>query len=448
MAINSSGQFQSDIQNFIRDKTLPVAQRQLVMHQLADQETLPKGMGVTWTATRYNRVPLPYAPLSEGVPPIGESLQISQVNCVALQWGDGIKITDVTELTVKHPTMNIANRLLGLQIGETFDRNDFQALMAATQVNYVNSRGSRAALLAGDTLDMHTINRTSAALATVGAYKMGDPEEADVKLKAGERYKNAYKNPSSSSHYIAVCHTLVMADIREQPLFVTASSYSNINALYNYEVGQWHGIRFCESNLVPFWTGAAAVQATAVPTGGTFAASAAYQIIVTGQDTQNQYESLICQVSNAFTMVNNGSFTITTPSTAGYTYNVYIGTSASPTNLGLSSSGPTQGPLQGQATQLPPGTLVTVTGTGVFQVPPAAPGTGITVYPTFVVGKGYFAAVKLDDVSITWLDKPDKLDYLNQLRIVGWKAFWGVVVTNQLFGCRIESASAFTSTFG
>lgn len=447
MPTNSAGQFTSDVEQFIADEALPVAQRTLVLHQIGDPADLPEGRGLTYTATRYNRLPLPYAPLSEGVPPVGETMTISQVTGTMQQWGDSVQITDVAELTTKHPLMKTANQLVGLQIGETFERNDFNALLAATQVNYVNSRGSRAALVAGDVLDTHTINRTTAALTTLGAYKFLGPEEADVKIKAGSRAELAYKNPATQPHYIAICHTLVMGDISENATFVLASTYSNINALYNYEVGYWRGMRFCESNLVPFWTGAAATQGVAVPGGGTFAAGNTF-IQVTGQDVQNQYESLIDQVSAAIVLLANGSISVTLPGTSGYTYNVYVGTSASPTNLGLCSAGPTNGPLQGQATQLAAGSTVTITGTGMFQVPPAAPATGVTVYPTFVIGKGYFAVVKLDDVRITWLDKADKSDKLNQLRIIGWKAFNGVLITNQLFGARIESCSAFTSTFG
>ena len=74
MATNTAAQFAADISNYIADETLPLARRQLVAYQFGDPLTLPKGMGVTYTATRYNRLPLPYAPLSEGVPPIGETM--------------------------------------------------------------------------------------------------------------------------------------------------------------------------------------------------------------------------------------------------------------------------------------------------------------------------------------------------------------------------------------
>jgi hypothetical protein len=69
----------------------------------------------------------------------------------------------------------------------------------------------------------------------------------------------------------------------------------------------------------------------------------------------------------------------TTPNIAGFTFNAYIGTTTSPYNLGLSTSGPTSGPMTGQAVQLPANTAVTLTGIGITQVPPAAPATGVTV---------------------------------------------------------------------
>jgi N4-gp56 family major capsid protein len=141
MAVNQSSSFQADIEGYIADKTLPLARRQLVAFQFADKsEGIPKGRGVTYVATRYLRLPLPFAPLSEGVPPIGESMSIQQVTATALQWGDKVTITDVAEMTIKHPLFQKATELVALQLSETLERNTFNELMAGTQVNYVNSR--------------------------------------------------------------------------------------------------------------------------------------------------------------------------------------------------------------------------------------------------------------------------------------------------------------------
>ena len=85
---------------------------------------------------------------------------------------------------------------------------------------------------------------------------------------------------------------------------------------------------------------------------------------------------------------------------------------------------------------------------GLFQIPPAAPTTGVTVYPSFVFGAEYFACTILDEVEYHFLGDADKSDPLNQLRVIGWKDMQGYVILNQQFGCRIESSVSNTGTFG
>ena len=444
---NTASSFSADIENYIADETLPLARRQLVAYQFGDPLTLPQGRGTTYTAFRYNRVALPFAPLSEGVAPVGQSMTIASVSAVAQQWGDRITITDVAELTIKHPLFKKATELVSLQLAETLERNCFNTLMAGTQVNYVNTRGSRAALIAGDVLDTTTVIRTNAALETLGAPRYMGDEMLDQKNDVDAGGAKASSDPRVMPHYSAIVHPLVVGDFRQQTGVINAWTYSDINRLYNYEVGEWGGIRFCKSNLVPSFTGVA--QITGTPgTAGSLATNN-YFIVVTASDTQNQYESRVYQVSGSLAVTGpNGSIAVTLPALVGFTFNVYIGLTSSPANLGLAAAGPTTGPLTGQATQLAPNQTVIITGTGVAQVPPAAPATGVTVYPTFVLGRGAYGQVVLDNAKFSYLTGADKSDPLNQLRIIGWKAFYGTLIENQQFFARIESASAFTATFG
>lgn len=446
MAVNIAGQFTADIENYIADEVLPLAQRDLVAYQFGDPLTLPPGRGTVYTATRYQRIPLPYGPLSEGVPPIGQTLTLQQVTAFCQQWGDRVTLSDVAELTIKHPIMNQAKEKVALQIGETFDRNTFNSLMAGSQVNTVNSRGSRGALVVGDVLNVHEINRAAAALKTLGARRYNGPKETDVKKQAGAGGAKASENPRAAPHYVAIIHTLPEQDVRENSTFVLASSYSDINRLYNMEIGEWGGIRFCSSNLVPTFTGVATLGGAAAATGSLPTGN--YFVVITASDTQNQYESQIYAVSNSIAVVGpNGSITVALPVLSGFTFNAYVGTTNSPANLALSPQGPLTGTLQGQATQMAPNQVVTLTGVGVAQVPPAAPAAGVTVYPTFVFGTGAYGQVVLDRVKITLLTQADKSDPLNQLRVVGWKSFWGTILLNQLFFMRIESTSNFSAAF-
>ncbi|MDE2426665.1 MAG: N4-gp56 family major capsid protein [Elusimicrobia bacterium] len=445
---NTYSQLSADVEAFIADETLPLAQKDLVAYQFADPLTLPKGRGLTYTATRYNRLPLPFAPLSEGVGPAqGESLTIQQVSATAQQWGDKVVITDVAEMTIKHPLFKKATELVAIQMAETLERNTFVALNALTQINYVNSRGSRAALQAGDTLDITTVTRTVAALRTLGAIRYNGDERPDMKRDVESGGARASENPRTMPHYAAILHPLVVADMRAISTISTAWSYSDINRLYNYELGEWSGMRFCESNMVPTWTGVAAITGTAGTSGSL--ATGTYYVQVTASDTQNQYESRVYQVSTGISVTGpNGSISVTLPSLTGFTFSVYIGTTTSPTNLALSASGPTSGPYAGQATQLAGGQTVVLTATGAAQTPPAAPATGVTVYPTYVLGKGAYGQVVLDDAKFTYLTAADKSDPLNQLRVIGWKTFYGTLIQNNQFAARIESSSAFSSSFG
>ncbi len=449
MGTNNAAQFSADVLSYLEDELLPRTEKQLVAYQFGDKVTMPEGRGTSYSANRYNRVPLPFAPLSEAVPPPGETMSITTVTGTVAQWGDTIGLTDVAETTVYHPPFQQAINLTVMQAAETLERNTYNALMSGTQVMYSNGRANRAALLNTDVLTSHDLNKCSVILRSIGAPQFMGHTEEDVMLDMDTDEQNASDSPAAMKHYASIMAFTTQGDLREDSTMKTAWQYSDINRLYNDEVGEWNGIRFCASNMVPSWTGVATVGSGTVGTAGNLATAANYYIQVTGSDTQNQYESLIYQVSSAITTVvgPNGSISVTVPSTAGYTYSVYIGTTASPANLGLSVSGPTTGPLQGQATQIPAGTTAVITGVGAAQVPPAAPATGVTVYPTFVFGRGAYSQIKLKELEYTYLDQADKSDPLNQLRKVGWKVFYATLILNQQFMARIESGTAFATTF-
>src|SRR5215470_11488816 len=214
MPTNLSPQFQADLEAYIADETLPLARRQLVSYQFGDPLTLPKGRGTTYTATRYNRLPLPFAPLSEGVPPVGETMTIAQVSATAQQWGDKITITDVAEMTIYHPLFQKATELVGLQVAETLERNTFNTLNAGTQVNFVNSKGARGSLAAGDVLNPFEVQRAYSMLFNLGAPRFMGDEMTDTKLEADAGGAKASNNPRRMPHFTAIIHPFPAADLR------------------------------------------------------------------------------------------------------------------------------------------------------------------------------------------------------------------------------------------
>lgn len=455
--VNVSATFAADISNFIQKKTLPLVQRQLIAYQFGDMLRLPKQRGTTYTASRYDRINLPIAPLSEGIPPVGESLVLTQVQAVAQQWGDTVTVTDVADFTIDHPLFKKAIELVAMQMSETLERNTFNNLMAGTQVNYVNSRGSRASLLATDVINPHELNRAFGAMVTIGAPMFNGQMEEDAKIEAGKPTK-ASADPRGMEHYVAMIHPLPEQDARENSTIQAAWSRSDINRLYNNELGVWSGSRFTRSNMVPSFVGVTAATTSPSTNNGSYAASASggalatgsYYLQIVGAVAQNGYEQRIGIISSAISVTGpTGSISVTTPNVSGYTWNLYVDTnSTGPVHLGAGVGGPNSGPLAGQMVQLASNTTYVITSIGTARVPPAAPAAGVTVYPTFIFGKNAYGQVMLDDPKMSYLSTADKSDPLNQLRVVGWKVMYGTILLNQNFFMRIESSSAFSASFG
>src|SRR3974390_2141307 len=141
---NASATFVADVEAFIQEEVEPLARRQLIAYQFGKPLRLDINRGTTYTASRYERLPLPFAPLQEGVAPVGEGMTLVQVSATAQQWGDLVRITDVANLTIKHPLFQQAIQLVSLQLPETLERNTLNTLISGVQINYVNSRASRA----------------------------------------------------------------------------------------------------------------------------------------------------------------------------------------------------------------------------------------------------------------------------------------------------------------
>lgn len=450
--VNKSASFSADISNYIQKKTLPLAQRQLVAFQFGVPLTLPKNRGTSYTATRYSRVPLPGAPLAEGVPSVGEIMPISQQVATAQQWGDSVYITDVDMLTIEHNLFKEAMRLTALQLAETLERNTQNALMSGTNIGYANSKTSRANLVQTDVLGVTEINKAVGSLNAVGAPKFGAPDFEDTK-ESLDVIRGGGKN---KPHYVSIIHPFVEQDLRSNTVMANAWSYSDVEVLYNMEVGVWGGVRFTSTNMTPWYTGAALITGTSSGVG-TFT-TANYQLFVTETDPIFGYERIIHQSSGNISMTSGQgmSVTVPAPTVAGYTFNFYLSApgGTTPATLALSAAGPTVGAFAGYATQIAGSQTILLTGPGPTVsslqnsatpslVAPAAPATGVTVYPSFFIGKNAYGQVTLDSSQFEFLNKADKSDPHNQLRVISWKIFYGTMILNQAFFLRFESGSNY-----
>ena len=60
---NASTGFTADVEAYIQEEVEPLTRRQLVAYQFGKPLRLDVNRGTTYTASRYERLPLPFAPL-------------------------------------------------------------------------------------------------------------------------------------------------------------------------------------------------------------------------------------------------------------------------------------------------------------------------------------------------------------------------------------------------
>uniref|UniRef100_A0A7C3QY31 N4-gp56 family major capsid protein n=2 Tax=Leptospirillum ferriphilum TaxID=178606 RepID=A0A7C3QY31_9BACT len=429
--MNTQSQFTADVVNYIDKRLLEIAQRDLVFHQFGSKLEFPKQRGLTYTAVQYQRVALPQNALNEGVPPNGKTMTLSTVTGTAQQWGDLIEITDVGEITIFHPLFQEAINMAGLAAIETMERNMIDTLMTGTQV-YYSGGGSTRTSVGTNVLSATDLGHVLAKLRKYGAPAYNGPKAQPVGKESDQKSDPRILRTQNANtpHYVGVIHPSVEQDLINNATITLAYQYSQPWALYNGEVGQWSGVRFCRSNMIPEYTSGTGPTLSASGSGSSLAAVPTY-VVVTGVDTQNFFESVIYTETN-ITPTAGENITLTTPNTPGFVYNVYVGTASGAERLSQSSIAANT-----------PVTISALPPANAAAVPPALGGATDVVVPTFVFGQNAYGVAPLDKLETTYLREADKFDPLNQVRMVGWKFFEAYIITQPNFMYRIESSTAF-----
>lgn len=129
-----------------------------------DKKVLPKGKGTSIEFRKFNSLAVPNAPLTEGVTPAGDNLNITAVHATAHQEGSFVEITDVLDMQAKDPVIAETSELLGEQSGQTVDIRVRDIVIAGTNVQYANGRATQAAVLATDKLTGDEIKKAKMRL--------------------------------------------------------------------------------------------------------------------------------------------------------------------------------------------------------------------------------------------------------------------------------------------
>ena len=417
---------------WLQDELLAVAEKLTVFQDIGDTPTMPEGEGKTYSAQRYERLPLPGAPLTEGVTPDSTPLVVNKVTAVLEQWGMVTSLTDVALMTTKHPALQAAKDRLGNASAELQDREIQRVLMGGGVVLLPNAKASRTVLVAGDTPGTNFVSGIVATLRQLGAPTF------------------------AGSMYAGVFDPYTEQDLAADTTFVLSHQYAETTALFNAEVGRWRGVRWKRSNLLPILsllpTGAGGVTAaanTTIPPGTTgFTAGASVKVTAALADPTNGMDSkqiATATVTNAAAFVV--AFTIAAAAPEGR-YNIYVSTEGGPVPQFVATvSKPVGSSYVYTVAKTVTGTIADTGAQNPNGAPAGAdPPATINVHVGYIFGKSAFAVPAIGarvQATLTPATASDS-DPLQQRRKAGFKFMTKTCILNQDFYRRFECASAFS----
>lgn len=422
-----------DQEKAVAAKLLHRAQLRLVAASVCDKVPQPKGTGTTVHFIRYKRMNVPLVPLTEGVAPGNSTISVEQVQSTLDQWGDVITITDVAQLTTLHPLMQIAQTLLADNAQRVIDREVQLVMLAGTNIFYGDgSVASRATITTSMTITDTIIMKATLLMSNNGAPPRFGPSNMKENASGG----SASGEMNAPGHYLAITSGEIRRDIMKMAaatnMWVNVTQYQNAKRTYVGEVGDYLGLRIVETNFIPKFSllgnrttavasggsgGITGLVVTAVDGGGSLTSATTYYWKVTRKDLTRGFEEAISieHTTSSAATGNNESFTFALPSTAGYVYNVYFGSTSGDANLGRAG-------LNAAA-----GTTVTVTAVPAltYTPPPNVKASGGSepdnIHPMYVLSGEALAWVGLQNLQ-TYVNKgAEKNDPLDQLTTIGYK---------------------------
>ena len=228
-----SNDLSPEMKTFYDKVLLKFAKPNLVHDQFAQKRNIPKGGGKTIEFRRYSKLPKALTPLTEGVTPDGQNLNVTAVTATVAQYGGYITLSDMLLLTAIDNNLTEAIELLGDQAGRTLDTITREVLVQGTNVLYAGGRSARTGITASDILTVKDIKK------------------AVRELKVGLATK-------INGSYVAIVHPDCVYDLQEDDEWVNASQYAGSTQIFEGEIGKLYGVRFVETTEAKIWAKAGA----------------------------------------------------------------------------------------------------------------------------------------------------------------------------------------------
>lgn len=229
----------AEMKTFYEKRLIDQAEPALVHDQFGDPYPIPANGGKNIEFRKYDSLPKATTPLTEGVTPDGQTMNVSTVTAEVKQYGGWVPITDTLQLTAIDNNIIQATKIIASQAGRTLDTIVRDVLAGGTNVIYapkIGEGGAETAVTSRATLDA-TCQLTS-----------------DLIARAATQLKAMNADPIGTS-FVGIIHPYVAYDLRRDPDWIDVHKYAQPDEIYNGEIGTLHGVRFVETSEAKIWKG-------------------------------------------------------------------------------------------------------------------------------------------------------------------------------------------------
>ncbi len=388
----------AEMKTYYSDYLIDNAVPKLVHEQFAQKHPIPKNGGKNIEFRRYSPLPKLTEPISEGMTPDGQSLDVTTVTSTVKQYGGYVTLTDMLKLTAIDNNMVQATKLLGAQAGSTLDTITREVLNGGTSVQYGDS----------DVINARHL--------LVGGEAEGNNYLSVAAVRKAVRYLKTQNAERIGDSYVAIIHPDVAYDLMSDPAWQNVKTYCDPKDMYEGEIGKIAGVRFVET------TEAKIFHANDLCSNG-----------------KMRTLSVKTDVTDANTVtVNELINTIDAKKLAGR--KVVIGSAMYTVSSAKSGSA-------GAATITFDENVTVSAGDIIY--PGEAGGKGRDVYSTLILAENAYGVTEVEGGGLQHIVKQlgsaGTEDALNQRATVGWKATRTAERLVEAFMRRIETCSTFES---
>lgn len=224
---------------FYDKQLIRLAGAKLVYSKFGQKRDIPQNGGKTIEFRQFSPLPKAMTPLTEGVTPDGQALNVTAKTAQVRQYGGYVTVTDMLDLTAIDKVVLETVEIIGAQAGKTLDSVVRNTLMAGTNVQYADgSVSSRSALVGGAESGNHYLT-------------------VDCLEKAVTALKKQNAEPMDDGYYVAIVHPSVAFDLMRDPKWAEYNKYTQGNSekLFKGEIGCIAGVRIVETTEAKIFKG-------------------------------------------------------------------------------------------------------------------------------------------------------------------------------------------------